>query len=84
MKGTPDGKRTREILAQLPPGYMIAKDGRRDHLRVLRPNGEPLRDSRGLPILVTGTGYGSTAREVSRIRKAIRQAGALASDRRGV
>jgi hypothetical protein len=72
-KRTPNGKRTREILAALPEGYSIVKDGRRDHLRVLRPDGEPLRDGRGLPVLVAGTSScNSTGREVARIRRAIR------------
>lgn len=70
-KRTPDGKRTRELLRQLPPGFSIEKRSG-GHPSVLRPDGEPLRDERGLPVKVTGTyGRQGIERDLARIRRAI-------------
>jgi hypothetical protein len=72
--GTPNGKRTRELLRQLPPGLRIEKVGRKPHPQVLLADGTPLRDERGMPICVAGTCSSNErmlAHEVERIRRAL-------------
>ena len=73
-KRHPQGKRIRELLAQLPPGYRIEKLGRTSHPAVIRPDGEPLRDERGLPLRVSGT-TGHDSGDLARIRRALRDSG---------
>ncbi len=71
--GTPNGKRTRELLRQLPPGLRIEQQGRRPHLAVLLEDGSPLRDERGMPILVAGTSSAPIGSTLARIRRALRE-----------
>lgn len=74
---TPNGKRTRDLLALLPPGLRIEKRGR--HLSVLLADGSQLRDGRGMPVLVAGTSTLPVEREAARVRRALREAGLLDS-----
>ena len=68
---TPRSKRTRELLRQLPPGVRIEKSGRKGHLLVFGPDGEQLRDERGMPILIAGTTNCPPRYELDRIRRAL-------------
>jgi hypothetical protein len=69
---TPDGKRTRELLRRLPPGFSLENKAH-GHLVVLQPDGEPLRMADGLPVRVTSTAGGKgIERDLARIRKALR------------
>lgn len=68
-----DGKRIRELLRQLPPGFRIEKLGRTGHPAVLRPDGEPLRDERGVPLCITSTATGPVVGDLARIRRALRR-----------
>jgi hypothetical protein len=68
---TPDGKRTRELLRQLPPGLRIEKVGRKPHPAVLLADGSPLRDERGMPVYVGGTTSCPLADDLARIRRAL-------------
>lgn len=70
-KGTPDGKRTRELLRQLPPGFQLVNRAR-GHLVVVKPDGEELRDERGLPLRVAGTSRAGIGNDLARIRRALR------------
>lgn len=74
-KRTPDGKRTRELLRQLPSGYALEKRGG-GHLTVLCPDGSELRDEKGLPVRVAGTSDSDSIRyDVARIRRALKRQG---------
>lgn len=74
-RGTPDGKRTRELLRLLPPGYQLVKEGRRPHLAVLRPDGSRLRDEKGVPISVAATTRVGVKATLARVLRAIERAG---------
>lgn len=69
---TPSGKRTRELLRLLPPGFQLVKEGRGAHLKVLRPDGSQLRDERGMPVFVAATTRIPVEYEVARVRRALR------------
>jgi hypothetical protein len=71
---TPDGKRTRELLRRLPPGFSLVNRGR-GHLVVVRPDGEELRTGDGVPLRIASTtndGGGGIKHDLARIRRAIR------------
>lgn len=68
---TPNGKRTRELLRQLPSGLRIEKVGRKSHPAVLLADGTPLRDERGMPLYVAGTSNCPLADDLARIRRAL-------------
>lgn len=70
-KGTPDGKRTRELLRRLPPGFQLASRAH-GHLVVLRPDGSELRTVSGLPVRVTSTSRKGIEHDLARIRQALR------------
>lgn len=68
----------RELLRECPSGFTIGAYSHRPggHLFVLRPDGQPLRDSNGVPVRVCSSP--SSPRSVNesraRIRRALRDA----------
>lgn len=72
-KRTPSGKRTRELLRLLPPGLQVVKEGRKSHLAVLRADGSPLRDGKGMPVYVAGTSNIPVQQEAARVLRALRE-----------
>lgn len=56
----------------LPAGFSL-EPARSGHLRVLRPDGQPLRTDRGVPLMVSGSPSRATTtrNDIARIRRAI-------------
>lgn len=57
----------------LPEGYTLQQQGGSSHLRVLCPDGTPLRMPNGIPVTVslTPSDYRTRKNELARIRRAL-------------